>query len=78
MWCFLGPLFFDWGPGYVRRVFSFLLLFSFPVDGLLGCLSNSSFVPVIALRLIFCSVSTKSDHFMFVVTVLRIAVCVSV
>ena len=36
MYCFLGPLFFDWGPGYVHHGFSRPLAFQFPVDGVGG------------------------------------------
>ena len=36
MCCFLGPLFFDWGPGYGRSGFFCLLAFQFPVDGVGG------------------------------------------
>jgi hypothetical protein len=73
--CFLGPLLFDWGPGYVRRSFFRPLAFQFPVDGVGGGLSTCSFCFCFASC--FSSVSMKLGHFMFVVTVLRIAVCVS-
>ena len=36
MYCFLGPLFFDWGPGYVHHGFSRPLAFQFPVVGVGG------------------------------------------
>ena len=57
MCCFLGPLFFYWGPGYVRRGFLRPLAFQFPVDGVEGGggLSTCSFVFVIALRLLLVS-----------------------
>jgi hypothetical protein len=76
--CFLGPLFFDRGPGYIRRV---------PPPPS-SCFSVSGGWGGGACQLVVCfcycfascfsSVSTKSGHFMFVVTVQRITVCVSV
>ena len=52
MRCFLGPLFFVWGPGYVRRGFFVLLLFSFQWMGGGGVPVHLQFVSVFALRLV--------------------------
>ena len=64
------------GPGYVHRGFSVFSLFSFRWMGLGG-----GFPPVVLFLLLLCvfsSVSTKADHFMLVVTVLRTVVCVRI
>ena len=55
MCCFLGLLFFDWGPGYVRRGFFRPFAFQFLVDGVGGCWVRGT-VPV------HCSTTAKRSQ----------------